>query len=188
MTETIQNSNRSKFFAAATLIILIWLISIVQLIGIIPDIIPKLLPRNISGLPGIVGMPFTHGSLMHLISNTFPLIIFSALISLKGNKYFIEVTLMIILISGILLWLMGRGSYHVGASGLVFGYFGYLLARMFYAPSISAIIISMITFVLYSGILFGILPQGGRVSWEGHLFGLLAGIFVAKVMNNKNKS
>jgi len=109
-------------------------------------------------------------------------VVFSALISLKGNKYFLEVTISIILISGIMLWLMGRSSFHIGASGLVFGYFGFLLMRMYYSPSIGTILISVGVFILYGGIIFGIIPQGGRVSWEGHLFGLISGIIVAKMM------
>lgn len=177
-------SNKNRFYAATLLIGLIWLLSVLQLIGIFNDLIPKLLPRHFSGLPGIAAMPFTHGSLLHLISNTFPLIVFSALISLKGNKYFLEVTISIIIISGAMLWLMGRGSFHIGASGLVFGYFGFLLMRMIYSPSISTILISISVFLLYGGIIFGIIPQSGRISWEGHLFGLIAGVLVARIMKN----
>ena len=177
-----KNSKPSRFYAAVVLLGLIWILSLIQLLGIAPDLIPKLLPRHTSGLPGIVSMPFTHGSLLHLLSNTFPLIVFSILISLKGNKYFLEVTVSIIIISGTMLWLMGRSNYHIGASGLVFGYFGFLLMRMYYSPSISTILISITVFLFYGGIIFGILPQGGQISWEGHLFGLISGIAVAKMM------
>ena len=85
---------------------------------------------------------------------------------------------------------MGRSAYHIGASGLIFGYFGFLLLRMFYSPSLSTIIISVGVFILYGGIIFGIFPQTGiqaglrgeNISWEGHLFGLISGIAVAKMM------
>jgi len=127
------------------------------------------------------------------MSNTIPLIVFSVLISLKGNQYFLKVTVLIIIISGVLLWLMGRSAYHIGASGLIFGYFGFLLLRMFYSPSLSTIIISVGVFILYGGIIFGIFPQTGiqagvrgeNISWEGHLFGLISGIAVAKMMNKE---
>ena len=181
-------SNKNRFYVAILLVGLIWVLSLLQLLGIFNNFIPKLLPRHISGLPGIITMPFTHGSLIHLISNTFPLVVFSALISLKGNKYFLEVTASIILISGVMLWLMGRGTFHIGASGLVFGYFGFLLMRMYYSPSISTILISIVVFLLYGGIIFGILPRGGHISWEGHLFGLIAGILVARMMRNNSSS
>lgn len=178
-------SNKSRFYTAILLVTLIWALSLLQLLGFLNDFIPKLLPRHISGLPGIITMPFTHGSLIHLISNTFPLVVFSALISLKGNKYFLEVTSSIIILSGIMLWLMGRNSFHIGASGLVFGYFGFLLMRTYYSPSISTILISLGVFLLYGGIIFGILPQSGRISWEGHLFGFISGVIVARMMRRK---
>lgn len=177
-----KNSKLSRFISAIILICLIWLTSIVYLTGFVSEVIPKLLPRHVSGLLGILSMPFLHGSLLHLISNTLPLIMFSILISLKGNKYFLKVTFLIVIISGIMLWLMGREAYHIGASGLIFGYFGFLLLRMFYSPSITTIVISIGVLTLYGGIIFGILPQGGYISWEGHLFGLISGIAVAKMM------
>jgi len=184
--------NFDRFFAAIIFICCIWIISILNLISFFPFSIPMLLPRDISALPGILSMPFLHGSMAHLMSNTIPLVVFSALISIKGNQYFLKVTVLIIIISGVLLWLMGRNAYHIGASGLVFGYFGYLLLRMFYSPSLSTIIISVGVFILYGGIIFGIFPQTGvqagvsgeNISWEGHLFGLISGIAVAKIMRN----
>jgi len=177
--------DKGRFFAAASLFFLIWFISLVQLSGITLNLIPMLLPRTLSGLPGILTMPFLHGNMAHLLSNTLPLIVFSVLISLKGNAYFIKVTVLVIIISGIALWLFGRSSYHIGASGLIFGYFGFLLVRMFYSPSIASITISMGVLIFYGGIIFGVLPQGGGVSWEGHLFGFLSGIGVAKIMKVK---
>ncbi len=168
--------------AAGIFIVAVWAISLIQLSGLSFNLIPMLLPRTLSGLPGILTMPFLHGSLPHLLSNTLPLIVFSALISLKGNAYFIKVSVLIVLISGMLLWMFGRSSFHIGASGLIFGYFGFLLVRMFYSPSLSSILISLGVFVFYGGIIFGVLPQGGRVSWEGHLFGFIAGLLVAKMM------
>ncbi len=182
-------SEQSRFFAAVIFISMIWIISTLKLLGLFPDIIPMLLPRSISNLFGIVSMPFLHGSFSHLFSNTFPLIIFSALISLNGNKYYIKVTLIIIVISGCLLWLMGRSAYHIGASGLIFGYFGFLLLRMFYSPSIKTIFISVAVFILYGGLIFGVLPQAGvqgeKISWEGHLFGFISGLIVARIMKQE---
>jgi len=185
--------NLDRFLAAVIFITSIWIISTLKLFSFLPDFVPMLLPRNVSALPGIISMPFLHGSFAHLMSNTFPLIIFSILISLKGNQYFLKITVLIIIISGVLLWLMGRNAYHIGASGLIFGYFGFLLLRMFYSPSLSTIIISVGVFVLYGGIIFGIFPQTGiqagvrgeNISWEGHLFGLISGIAVAKMMNKE---
>lgn len=178
-------SKQNHFFAAVIFIGLIWFVSLIELSGLTFNLIPKLLPRHLSGLPGILTMPFLHGSIFHLISNTLPMVVFSFLLSLKGNVYYLKVTLLIILISGVMLWLMGRGSYHIGASGLVFGYFGFLMMRTYYSPSISTIAISLAVLMLYGGLIFGILPRGSHISWEGHLFGLLAGIAVARMGKNQ---
>jgi membrane associated rhomboid family serine protease len=174
--------SNSRFYCAAILLGAIWLISITYFMGLLPDIFPKLLPRSFSGLAGIITMPFLHSNFLHLISNTFPFIIFSILISLRGNIYYLKTTLLILSISGVLLWLFGRSAFHIGASGLVFGYFSFLLVRMYYSPSIASIITALGVFILYGGMIWGVLPQAGHISWEGHLFGAIAGIIVAKIM------
>jgi len=84
-------------------------------------------------------------------------------------------------VGGGCLWLFGRASYHVGASGLIFGYFGFIVARGWFYKSISSIVVAFITLFLYSGILWGLLPVFPHVSWEGHLFGLIAGILGARL-------
>jgi len=81
-----------------------------------------------------------------------------------------------------MLWLFGRSAFHIGASALVFGYFGFLLTRSYYSPSISSILISLGVFIIYGGLIWGVLPQGNHISWEGHLFGLISGGIVAKAM------
>ncbi|ODS24105.1 hypothetical protein AB835_05065 [Candidatus Endobugula sertula] len=178
-------ASKSRFYSATCFLCFIWGVSILGLVGLLPDVFPKLLPRHVSGILGILTMPLLHGSLIHLMSNTLPFIIFSLLISLRGNSYYIKVSVLILLITGALLWLFGRSSFHIGASGLVFGYFGFLLVRMFYSPSISTIAISLGVFIIYGGMIWGVLPQRSYVSWEGHLFGMIAGVIVAKAMGTK---
>ena len=178
-------SKQNRFFSAATFIGLIWLVSLLELSGLTFNLIPKLLPRSVTGILGIFSMPFLHGSIFHLLSNTLPMIVFSFLLSLKGNMYYLRVTILIIIISGIMLWFMGRGSYHIGASGLVFGYFGFIMMRTYYSPSVTTIAIALGVLMLYGGLIFGILPRSGPISWEGHLFGLIAGVIVARLGKNK---
>jgi membrane associated rhomboid family serine protease len=140
-----------------------------------------ILPRTLTGLVGIPLSPFLHGSFAHLILNTVPLVTLGSFVAFYGTRIFLTVSLWIILLSGAALWLFGRSAYHVGASSVLFGYFGYLVARGWYERSVTALLVALLTLGLYGGIVWGVLPTRSYMSWEGHLFGLLAGIFVARL-------
>jgi membrane associated rhomboid family serine protease len=144
-----------------------------------------ILPRTVSGLIGIPLAPFIHAGLWHAISNTTPIFILGGLMLLTGEEQFWRFTVIIILLSGILVWIFARSSYHVGASGLVFGYFGALLARAVIERSIASIAIAIVTVGLYGGLLFGVLPLRFYVSFESHIFGLLSGIAVVWLTTRK---
>lgn len=137
-------------------------------------------PRNILGLQGIVFAPFLHGSWRHLISNTFPLVILSWLIMARDRSEWIAVTVLTAIASGVGTWLFGgAATVHIGASGVVFGYFGFLVARAYFERSMGSIAISLLVLALFGGMIWGILPVRVGISWEGHLFGLLGGIATA---------
>ena len=142
-----------------------------------------ILPRNVTGLRGIPLSVFLHGDFSHLLSNTGPLIVLGGLISLRGAKRLLVASIFIALVGGSIVWLTAGivTSYgiHIGASGLVFGYFGYLAARGLYERSLSSILISVAVIAVYGTIIFGIIPTNEFVSWEGHLFGLIAGVLYA---------
>lgn len=140
-----------------------------------------LLPRTLPGLAGIPLSPLLHGSFAHLILNTVPLLTLGGLVAFQGIRLFLAVSLRITLLSGAALWLFGRSAYHVGASSLIFGYFGYLVARGWYERSVTALLVAILTLGLYGGIVWGVLPTRSYISWEGHLFGLLAGVLVARL-------
>jgi membrane associated rhomboid family serine protease len=139
-----------------------------------------ILPRTFTGLVGIPLSPFLHGSFVHLILNTVPLVTLGSFVAFYGTRIFLTVSLWIILLSGTALWLLGRSAYHVGASSVLFGYFGYLVARGWYERSVTALLVALLTLVLYGSIVWGVLPTRSYISWEGHLFGLLAGVLVAR--------
>lgn len=139
-----------------------------------------ILPRTLQGLLGIPLSPFLHGGIWHTLLNTVPFIVLGGLIIIRGVRVFLEASLFIILAGGGCLWLFGRSSYHVGASGLIFGYFGFIVARGWFDRSIGSIIIAFIILFSYGGIiLWGLLPVSPYISWEGHLFGLLGGVLGA---------
>jgi len=105
----------------------------------------------------------------------------------QGTRIFLAVSFWIILLSGTALWLLGRSAYHVGASSVIFGYFGYLVARGWYERSVTALLVALLTLGLYGGIVWGVLPTRSYVSWEGHLFGLLAGVLVARLVTPRRQ-
>lgn len=160
---------------------LIWTVSILNLVLGQPLNGLAILPRSVSGLAGIPLAPLVHGSLGHLTCNTVPLLILGGMVSLRGAARFWTCTLLIVGLGGLAVWAFGRSAYHIGASGLVFGYFGYLVALGMFERSLSAILMACVTVALYAGLVWGVLPVSGRVSWEAHLFGALAGIFAASV-------
>ena len=139
------------------------------------------IPRYVPGLKGIILGPFVHGSLQHYFSNIIPLCIFSYLLLQYGLKRYLQVTLWIMVITGLLVWLFARPATHIGVSGVIYGYFGYLILAGFLSGKFKLIIISVLVAFFYGGLIFGILPSSPFVSWESHLFGFIAGLAAAKL-------
>ena len=168
----------SKIFPLLYFVAAIWIVEIVNFFLGHSLSSWGILPRTVGGLIGIPLAPFLHAGLWHAVSNTMPLLILGALTLIGGKSRFWPQTVGIVLLSGVLVWLFARGAIHVGASGLVFGYFGALLARAYFERSLVAIAIAGVTMILYGGILWGLLPLRSYISFEGHLFGLIAGVLV----------
>jgi membrane associated rhomboid family serine protease len=143
-----------------------------------------LMPRTLSGLLGILTMPFLHGGWGHLMGNTIPLcILLFMLASTRTDRW--EVIASIIVLGGGLLWCFGRSAVHVGASGLVYGLVAFLLTSGFFEKNVMAMIVSLgVGFLYGSTLFFGVLPSiGSSVSWDGHLFGALAGVATAYALS-----
>ncbi len=165
---------------------LIWISYFLSLV--LPIAQYGLVPRTPHGLIGIISAPFIHGSLSHLIGNSFSFIIFALMLAmLEGNKMFAKVILMI-LIGGFLTWGMGRNANHIGASGLIFSLWGYMLFSGWFSRKLKYIVASIALIFFYSGMIFGVLPGKVGISWEGHLFGFIAGIIVSWFYHRKNKT
>ncbi len=139
-----------------------------------------LVPRRVDGLPGILGAPLVHGSFAHLLANTVPLLVLGGMVAIRGVARYLATTLAIVVLGGLGLWALGRDAAHVGASGLIFGYFGLLVGREYYERRLPSVAVSILVAVSYGGMLAGVLPRDDGVSWEAHLFGLLAGWLCAR--------
>lgn len=141
-----------------------------------------ILPRTFIGLRGIIFAPFLHGSFAHVAANTIPFLVLGGLIMLRRPSNFWAVTIATTIIGGAGTWLFGRTSMHIGASGLIFGYFGFLLTLGYFERSLPAVLQSIIVGAIYGGLIWGVLPAQPGISWEGHLFGFLAGVFTAYLL------
>ena len=158
------------------IIAVLWLVEIVDVL-LLDHALERqgIQPRDLSGLDGILLAPFLHDDFAHLISNTIPLAVLSALVLLRGVPRWLQVTAIVVIAGGAATWLLARSANHIGASGVVFGYLGFLLAAGFFERSALAIALGAVTGLAYGGLLWGVLPSHPGISWESHLFGLLAG-------------
>jgi len=136
-------------------------------------------PRSFIGLLGVITSPFLHGSLWHLIGNSLGLLVFGCAIAIIEKKMTVTI-LQIIILGGSATWIFARNANHIGASGLIFGLFGYLLFLGYFQKKPKFIFISIFTLCCYGSMIFGVIPGNPGVSWEGHLFGFLAGVASAK--------
>lgn len=145
-----------------------------------------IVPRTVSGLRGILFAPFLHANLQHLLSNTVPFVVLGWLVMLRDKSHFGRVTLAAALASGLASWLLGApGSVHVGASGVIFGYLGFLMLSGWYARTIGSVLLSVGVTALWGGLVFGVLPSVPGVSWQGHLGGFIGGILAARALHKK---
>ena len=169
---------------AATLLagaVLVWGVSLYALFvdqRLINDL--AVVPRRLTGLSGVLSAPLVHGSLAHLAANTLPLLILGGIVVTRGVAYYLKVTLAVVVLGGLGLWVLGRSAAHIGASGLIFGYFGFLVARGFSERRLLSIAVALVVIALYGGLVAGVLPRDDGVSWEAHLCGLLAGALCAR--------
>jgi membrane associated rhomboid family serine protease len=140
-----------------------------------------IVPRNVIGLRGILFAPFLHGSLAHLLANTIPFAILGWLVMLRDSRHFTYVTVTSMIASGLLAWLIGAsGSVHVGASGVIFGYLGFLIFSGWYARSIGSVVLSILAVAFWGGLIFSILPGQAGISWQAHLGGFIGGVYSAR--------
>lgn len=145
-------------------------------------------PRETDKLAGIALAPFLHGNLAHLMGNTVPLVIFGWIIMLHQVRDFFTVSAISMGVGGAGTWMIGApGSVHIGASGVVFGLFGFLLLRGWFRRSIGSILLSLAVFGMYGGLIWGVLPTQPGISWEGHLFGFAGGVLAARLLAGRDR-
>jgi len=142
-------------------------------------------PRHVTGLIGVPLAPFLHAGFGHLIANTIPFALLGFLTIMRGVSTFFLVSGFVTVIGGMAVWLMASSGYHIGASGLIFGLFGYNMAMAIFERSFKSIILAVLVGLLYGGLIFGVFPGQRGISWEGHLFGCAAGVLYAYVSSRR---
>ena len=160
---------------------LFFILVLMYAIFVISRIFPHLLvlgiwPRKLYGLPGILFAPFLHVNFNHLFFNSIPLVILSNFLLINGLHYYLMATLSIACISGLCIWCFAKPGIHLGSSGVVTGYWGLLVANLYVQGTLMALMLGIVCIYYFAGIFLGVFPGEKGVSWEGHLFGLLAGI------------
>ena len=143
-------------------------------------------PRDIDGLDGILYAPFLHGGFDHLIGNTIPFLLLGFAIALGGVLRVVAVTVIVALVGGLGTWLVAPAdTVHIGASGIVFGFAAYLVARGAFSRSVPQILLGVVVVAIWGATLLrGLVPETG-VSWQGHLFGAVGGVIAARLLHRR---
>ena len=173
---------RGVIFVAA-MVAVMWVLEMVDVVapGLDNDGIH---PRDVDGLPGIVLAPFLHAGWGHLIGNTVPFTVLGVAIALGGLARTAAVTVIVALVAGFGTWLFAPAhTNHIGASGVVFGFATYLVARGVWSRRPLHLIVGLLVIAVYgSTLLFGVVPEPG-ISWQGHLFGAIGGVVAARALH-----
>jgi membrane associated rhomboid family serine protease len=143
-------------------------------------------PREVDGLDGVVFAPFLHAGWDHLIGNTIPFLLLGFAIALGGLARVATVTVIVALVGGLGTWLVApANTVHIGASGIVFGYAAYLVARGIYSRSTVQIALGVAVLAVWgTTLLRGLVPEDG-ISWQGHLFGAIGGVLAARLLHRR---
>lgn len=139
-----------------------------------------IIPRTASGLIGIVCSPFLHANFFHIVSNTLPLFVLSWVLFYFYKTKAVQFLLLSTLITGILVWLMGRDAIHIGASGLIYSLASFIIYSGILKRKFTELLVSIVIIIFYGGLIWGAFPTKFYVSWESHLAGIVAGILIAR--------
>eukprot|EP01006_Ploeotia_vitrea_P054012 TRINITY_DN67836_c9_g6_i1.p1 TRINITY_DN67836_c9_g6~~TRINITY_DN67836_c9_g6_i1.p1 ORF type:complete len:250 (+),score=101.57 TRINITY_DN67836_c9_g6_i1:38-787(+) len=129
------------------------------------------------GLLGVLSSPFLHNTIFHWLLNAVPFMLLGMLVMLRKNGIatFVVLTILSMILGGTMVWVLGHSGNHIGSSGLVFSYFGYLLVFGIVSMNLRDIFVSLVVFLTYGSLFFSLLPTGEHMSWESHVFGLFVG-------------
>jgi membrane associated rhomboid family serine protease len=182
-----ENIERKRFLLSLVFpfffLILLWVIKIIEITDDLDLVYYGIYPRKVKGLLGILTSPLVHGNenLHHIIDNSIPLFFLSLAVFYFYNKVAYRVFFMIYFFTGLAVWIFARSSYHIGASGLIYGLGSFLFFSGVIRQNISLLAISLLVVFLYGSMVWGIFPYNANVSWEAHFFGATTGFILSFV-------
>jgi len=183
-----RSDREAGLILVASMVAVMWVVEVIDQISGGDLETHGIRPHQGDGLPGIAFAPFLHAGWGHLIGNTVPFVILGATIALSGLARVATTTLVVALVGGLGVWLFApAGTDHIGASGIVFGYATYLMARGLYSRNLLHLVAGVLVLAVYGGtLLFGVVPRDG-ISWQGHLFGGIGGVVAAWLLDSRRR-
>src|SRR6056297_2067150 len=163
----------------AAFVAVLWIVEIVEQVGGYNFVQLGLYPRHLKGLTGILFSPFIHSDFGHLISNSLPVFILSAMLVYFYRRISYRIFIQMYLLAGICVWLAGRESWHIGASGVVYALAAFHFVSGIIRNDVRLLTLSVVVVFLYGGLVWGMLPIRPEISWEGHLWGAVSGVVFA---------
>ena len=183
-----RNDLLKAFYYPTVFLIVIWLVKIVETVFHFSLSAGGILPRSFIHLPAILSMPLLHSDFAHLLSNSGPILVLGGFIFYFYREIAWKVILWIYGLSGLWLWIGGREAVHIGASALVYGFVSFLFFSGIFRRNTALMVVSLVITFLYGSLVWGFFPEffpEENISWEGHLFGFIAGVLMAVYYRNQ---
>lgn len=174
-----------SFFFPFLFVIFLWLVKLLEIAINEQFIWLGVYPKHIKGLIGIITSPLVHSGWDHLLSNTAPVIILGTALFYFYREVAFKTYFLIYLLTGIWVWFGGRESWHIGASGIIYGLASFLFFSGFIRKSAELMAISLVVVFLYGGLVWGLFPIVQNISWESHISGGMAGLVIAIYYKNR---
>ncbi len=174
-----KRKNLTSLKFSAIVLIIIWSVKIFEIVFDYDFTEYGVLPRKFNGLTGILFSPLIHSDVNHLLSNSLPVIILCLLIFNFYSQIAKKILIYLYFISGLWLWCIGRESFHIGASGLIYAMASFLFFSGILRKNSQLSAVALLVIFIYGGLFWGLFPIHKNVSWEGHLTGFIAGILVS---------
>jgi len=168
-----------SLFISVALVIGLWIIKLIEFEYGFDFSEWGVLPRNVSGLRGILFSPLIHSNFEHLSANSLPLLVLTFSLFFFYRRYSYLIFILIYLLSGLFVWLGGRDALHIGASGVIYGLAAFLFLSGILSRNVGLLTISLVVALLYGGLIWGIFPIKPEISWESHLWGAVSGFLLA---------